>query len=90
MTETTIKHYVDNVSQFIDFITETPPQSSRLSKNVMVGLKREMKGLRKSLKRGVAMHRTNVKAAKEERVISKALLLECRNKAKMCIPEALG
>ncbi|XP_056589091.1 uncharacterized protein LOC130409250 [Triplophysa dalaica] len=89
VTETTIKHYVDNVAQFIDFIMETPPQSSRLSKNVMVGLKREMKGLRKSLKRGVAMHRTNVKAAKEERVISKALLLECRNKAKMCIPEAL-
>ncbi|XP_057180265.1 uncharacterized protein LOC130547909 [Triplophysa rosa] len=90
VTETTIKHYVDNVSQFIDFITETPPQTSRLSKNVMIGLRREMKGLRKSLKRGVAMHRTSVKASKEEKVLSKGLLLECRNKSKLGIPEALA
>ncbi|KAI7808200.1 hypothetical protein IRJ41_020067 [Triplophysa rosa] len=76
VTETTIKHYVDNVSQFIDFIAETPPQTSRLSKNVMIGLRREMKGLRKSLKRGVAMHRTSVKASKEEKVLSKGLLLD--------------
>ncbi|KAI7796244.1 hypothetical protein IRJ41_019953, partial [Triplophysa rosa] len=90
VTETTIKHYVDNVSQFIDFIAETPPQTSRLSKNVMIGLRREMKGLRKSLKRGVDMHRTSVKASKEEKVLSKGLLLECRNKSKLGIPEALA
>ncbi|KAI7789677.1 hypothetical protein IRJ41_005408 [Triplophysa rosa] len=63
---------------------------SRLSKNVMIGLRREMKGLRKSLKRGVAMHRTSVKASKEEKVLSKGLLLECRNKSKLGIPEALA
>lgn len=90
MTKTTIKHYVDNVAQFIDFIAETPPQTCRLSKTVMVGLRREMKGLRKSLKRGVAMHRTHVKTSKEEKVLSKALLLECRDKAKIGIPQALG
>ncbi|KAI7805290.1 hypothetical protein IRJ41_004054 [Triplophysa rosa] len=57
---------------------ETPPQTSRLNKNVMIGLRREMKGLRKSLKRG------------EEKVLSKGLLLECRNKSKLGIPEALA
>ncbi|XP_057217158.1 uncharacterized protein LOC130570744 isoform X2 [Triplophysa rosa] len=56
----------------------------------MIGLRREMKGLRKSLKRGVDMHRTSVKASKEEKVLSKGLLLECRNKSKLGIPEALA
>ncbi|XP_057184140.1 uncharacterized protein LOC130550655 [Triplophysa rosa] len=69
---------------------ETPPQTSRLRKNVMIGLRREMKGLGKSLKGwGVAMHRTSVKASKEK-VLSKGLLLECRNKSKLGIPEALA
>lgn len=45
---------------------------------------------RKSLKRGVAMHRTSVRAEKEVRVIAKATLLKCRTQAAQVIPELLS
>ncbi|XP_073730792.1 uncharacterized protein [Misgurnus anguillicaudatus] len=89
MKETTVKHYVDNFAQFIDFIAEAPPQSCRLSRNVLTGVRREMKGIRKSLKRGVALHQTKVKAEKEEKVILKSTLVACKEKAASHIPDAL-
>ncbi|CAM4574692.1 unnamed protein product [Leuciscus chuanchicus] len=71
MKETTIEYYVQNVSQFLVFISDTPPPSCRLSKTVLFGLRREMQSIKKSLKRKVAMHRTSVKTKKEQRVLSK-------------------
>ncbi|KAG1927358.1 hypothetical protein F2P79_024296 [Pimephales promelas] len=56
--ETTIEYYVQNVSQFLNYVCETPPPSCRLSKTVLIGLRREMMSIRKSLKRKVAMNRT--------------------------------
>ncbi|XP_016146086.1 uncharacterized protein [Sinocyclocheilus grahami] len=89
MTPTTIQHYAVNVGCFIKYIAETPPPSCRLSKNALIGLRREMLSVRKSLKRGVAMHRTSVRAKKEVRVIAKATLLKCRTQAAQAIPELL-
>lgn len=63
---------------FIRYIAETPPPSCRLSKNALIGLRHEMLSVRKSLKRGVAMHRTSVRAKEEVWVIAKATLLKCR------------
>ena len=90
MKETTIDYYVQNVSQFITFISETPPPSCRLSKTVLIGLRREMLSIKKSLRRKVAMHRTSVKTGKEQRVISKGTLLQCQSQAKQAIPKILG
>ncbi|KAK7172392.1 hypothetical protein R3I93_004652 [Phoxinus phoxinus] len=65
MAVTTIQHYVLNVGCFMRFLSETPPQSCRLSSKALVGLRREMGSLRKSLKRDVAVHQTAVKEGKE-------------------------
>ncbi|KAI2647251.1 hypothetical protein H4Q32_026407 [Labeo rohita] len=89
MTVTTIQHYVMNVGTFFSFIAETPPPSCRLSRNALIGLHREIQSLRKSLKRGIALHRTSVRAEKEVRVIAKSTLLKCRTQAMQAIPELL-
>ncbi|CAM4574988.1 unnamed protein product [Leuciscus chuanchicus] len=89
MKETTIDCYVQNVSQFITFISETPPPSCRLSKTVLIGLRREMQSVKKSLRRKVAMHRTSVKTGKEKRVLSKGTILQCQRQAKQAIPKIL-
>ncbi|XP_016382922.1 uncharacterized protein LOC107719893 [Sinocyclocheilus rhinocerous] len=89
MMATTIQHYAVNVGCFIKYIAETPPPSCRLSKNALIGLRREMLSVRKSLKRGVAMHRTSMRAEKEVQVIAKATLLKCQTQAAQAIPELL-
>ncbi|RXN15049.1 hypothetical protein ROHU_028371 [Labeo rohita] len=89
MTVTTIQHYVMNVGTFFSYIAETPPPSCRLSRNALIGLRREILSLRKSLKRGIALHRTSVRAEKEVRVIAKSTLLKCRTQAMQAIPELL-
>lgn len=71
-------NYVLNVGCFMPFLSETPPQSCRLSSKALVGLRREMGSLRKSLKRGLAVHQTAVKEGKETNITSKATLLRCR------------
>ncbi|CAM4539474.1 unnamed protein product [Leuciscus chuanchicus] len=90
MKETTIEYYVQNVSQFLVFISDTPPPSCRLSKTVLFGLRREMQSIKKSLKRKVAMHRTSVKTKKEQRVLSKVTILQCQSQAKQAIPKILS
>ncbi|XP_039550555.1 uncharacterized protein LOC120495189 [Pimephales promelas] len=89
MTVTTIQHYVLNVGCFMRFLSETPPQSCRLTKKALVGLRREMGALRKSMKRGVAVHQTQVKEGKEVNIIQKATLRKCRELAAKAIPDLL-
>ncbi|CAM4570936.1 unnamed protein product [Leuciscus chuanchicus] len=89
MAVTTIQHYVLNVGCFMRFLSETPPQSCRLSRKALVGLRREMGSLRKSLKRGLAVHQTAVKEGKETNILAKATLLRCRELAAKAIPELL-
>ncbi|XP_073730751.1 uncharacterized protein [Misgurnus anguillicaudatus] len=89
MTETTLNHYLNNVAQFLDYIHETPPPTSRLSKKSMLGIRREVRALLKGLRRGVVMHQIGVKQAKEGRVIPKAVLRQCLSEAKKRIPEVL-
>lgn len=90
MTVTTLQHYVLNVGCFMQYLAETPPPSCRLSKQSLIGLRREIAAIRRSLKRGVAIHQTAVKTQKEERVISKAILLKCRELAAKAIPDLLS
>nr|XP_055063038.1 uncharacterized protein LOC129446112 [Misgurnus anguillicaudatus] len=89
MTETTLNHYLNNVAQFLDYVYETPPPTSRLSKKSMLGIRREVRALLKGLRRGVVMHQIGVKQAKEGRVIPKAVLRQCLSEAKKRIPEVL-
>ncbi|CAM4574994.1 unnamed protein product [Leuciscus chuanchicus] len=74
MKETTIEYYVQNVSQFLVFISDTPPPFCRLSKTVLFGLRREMQSIKKSLKRKVAMHRTSVENKKRAKGAQQAQL----------------
>ncbi|XP_039504161.1 uncharacterized protein LOC120460460 [Pimephales promelas] len=87
MTVTTIQHYILNVGCFMRFLSETPPQSCRLTKKALVGLRREMGALRKSLKRGVAVHQTQVK---EVNIIQKPTLRKCRELTAKAIPDLLN
>ncbi|XP_073729772.1 uncharacterized protein [Misgurnus anguillicaudatus] len=89
MTETTLNHYLNNVAQFLDYVHETPPPTSRLSKKSMLGIRREVRALLKCLRRGVVMHQIGVKQAKEGRVIPKVVLRRCLSEAKKRIPEVL-
>ncbi|KAI7807084.1 hypothetical protein IRJ41_019463, partial [Triplophysa rosa] len=65
ITETTIHHYLKNVAQFLDYVAETPPATSRLSKAVLVGIRREVRTLIKGMRRRVVTHEYAVKTAKE-------------------------
>nr|XP_055062965.1 uncharacterized protein LOC129446029 isoform X1 [Misgurnus anguillicaudatus] len=39
--ETTVGHYLKNVAQFLDYLSETPPPSSRLSYKAMLAIRHE-------------------------------------------------
>ncbi|XP_051553439.1 uncharacterized protein LOC127440720 isoform X3 [Myxocyprinus asiaticus] len=88
--ETTIQHYVLNVAQFMNYVRDTPPLSCRLSKQVLVRIQRELRGLLKSIKRGVALHQMSMKQVKVSRVLSKVTLSKCRSLAKQAIPKILA
>lgn len=88
--ETTVKHYAQNVAQFMDYLAETPPSTCRLTKTVLIALRREMRQILKSMRRGVVAHQAAVKASKEERVIPKETLRKCRELSKEAIPKLLG
>ncbi|XP_067301019.1 uncharacterized protein [Pseudorasbora parva] len=90
IAEPTIHHYLKNVAQFLAYVAETPPPTSRLSRTVMVGLNREIKNMIRSVRRRVVMHEVKVKQAKEGRLISKTTLRQCLAKAKVAIPKILA
>ncbi|KAI7795895.1 hypothetical protein IRJ41_009167 [Triplophysa rosa] len=90
ITETTIHHYLKNLAQFLDYISETPPATCRLSKIELVTLRREVRMLIKGLRRKVVTHEFAVKTAKEAKNISKSCLLKCRVTAKKAIPDILA
>ncbi|KAA0706398.1 hypothetical protein E1301_Tti021724 [Triplophysa tibetana] len=89
ITETTIHHYLKNVAQFLDYVSETPPATCRLSKAIMVGVRREVRNLIRGMRRKVVTHEYAVKMAKEGKLLSKAHLIECREKARKLIPAIL-
>ncbi|XP_065114058.1 uncharacterized protein [Paramisgurnus dabryanus] len=89
MKETTLNHYLKNVSQFLDYIAATPPPTCRLSKKAMLGIRREVKLMLRYMRRPVTVHQMSVKRKKDERLISKALLGLCRERSKAGINEKL-
>lgn len=72
ITETTIHHYMKNLAQFLDYLAETPPPTCRLSKVVMVAIRREVRAMMKSMRRKMVMHQVAVKTAKEGKLIPKS------------------
>ncbi|XP_029281733.1 uncharacterized protein LOC115003935 [Cottoperca gobio] len=64
MKVTTVEFYLKNNLQFLTFMQQTPPRSSRLTKANMVGVVRDMKVALKSLKRLVVVHQMAVKRTK--------------------------
>ncbi|XP_073729949.1 uncharacterized protein [Misgurnus anguillicaudatus] len=87
--ETTVGHYLKNVAQFLDYVSETPPSSSRLSYKAMLAIRREVRGLIRGMRRGVTMHQIGVKQAKEGQLIPKKVLRKCRAECQKLIPGIL-
>ncbi|CAM4733354.1 unnamed protein product [Leuciscus chuanchicus] len=90
IAEPTVQMYLKNVSQFLAYVTETPPPNCRLSRTVMVGLNREIKSLIRSVRRRVVVHEVAVKQAKDSHLIPKAALRQCVASTKVAIPEILA
>lgn len=90
MKETIVKHYAQNIAQFMNYLSETPPTTCRLTKPVLIRLRREMRQVIKAMHRGVTMHKAAVKAMKEEKVISKETLRKCWELSRKAIPELLS
>ncbi|KAJ4921910.1 hypothetical protein JOQ06_022174 [Pogonophryne albipinna] len=81
MSLTTTLHYLKNVRQFVVFIQETPPPSSRLSKRDLTRVVRELKASIKSWMRPVVLHQMRVKGKKDATMHSIKELQECRRLA---------
>ncbi|KAJ4919447.1 hypothetical protein JOQ06_022221 [Pogonophryne albipinna] len=81
MSLTTTLHYLKNVRQFVVFIQETAPPSSRLSKRDLTRVVRELKASIKSWMRPVVLHQMRVKGKKDATMHSIKELQECRRLA---------
>ncbi|KAK7149358.1 hypothetical protein R3I94_008870 [Phoxinus phoxinus] len=90
IVEPTIQMYLKNVAQFLAYVAETPPPTSRLSRTAMVGLNREIKLLIRSVRRRVVVHEVVVKQAKECHLNARATLRQCVTSTKDAIPEILA
>ncbi|XP_029281577.1 uncharacterized protein LOC115003793 isoform X2 [Cottoperca gobio] len=64
MQETTVEFYLKNNLQFLNYMQQTPPRSSRLTKVNMTAVIRDIKVALKSLKRLLVVHQTSVKQEK--------------------------
>lgn len=90
ISKATIHQYLKNIVHFLDYLAETPPPTCRLSKWVLVGIRREARAMLKSFWRKEVVPEVAFKQAKENRLIPKAMLKECLSCAKRMIPEILG
>ncbi|XP_056598325.1 uncharacterized protein LOC130417002 [Triplophysa dalaica] len=87
--ETTINHYLKNIAQFMDYVAATPPLSCRLSKRVLLSIRREVRMMLQCMNRPVTLHQMTVKRAKDGQLISKALLKKCREEARQKIAQII-
>ncbi|KAK1876435.1 Hydroxycinnamoyltransferase 2 [Dissostichus eleginoides] len=86
----TTLHYLKNVRQFVVFIGETPPPSSRLSQKNVLMVVRELKASIRSWTRPVVLHQMRVKGKKDATIHSIKELQECRRLALVAIPKLLS
>ncbi|XP_073803612.1 uncharacterized protein isoform X3 [Danio rerio] len=89
MAEPTRQHYLKNVAQFLDYLSETPPAACQLSSTALVLIRREVRALIRGIRRRVVVHEVRTKQAKESRLIPKASLLRCHRTAGRKIPALL-
>nr|XP_021326528.1 uncharacterized protein LOC108182242 [Danio rerio] len=89
MAEPTRQHYLKNVAQFLDYLSETPPAACRLSSTTLVLIRREVRALFRGIRRRVVVHEVRTKQAKESRLIPKASLVRCHRTAGRKIPALL-
>ncbi|XP_073785907.1 uncharacterized protein [Danio rerio] len=90
MAEPTRQHYLKNVGQFLDYLSETPPAACQLSSTALVLIRREVRALIRGIRRRVVVHEVRTKQAKESRLIPKASLVRCHRTAGRKIPALLG
>ncbi|XP_073778649.1 uncharacterized protein [Danio rerio] len=89
MAEPTRQHYLKNVAQFLDYLSETPPAACQLSSTALVLIRREVRALIRGIRRRVVVHEVRTKQAKESRLIPKASLVRCHRTAGRKIPALL-
>ncbi|XP_033969517.1 uncharacterized protein LOC117469244 [Trematomus bernacchii] len=87
MTLSTTLHYLKNVRQFIVFMEETPPSTSRLGKTQLKLIKREITVSIMAWKRPVVLHQMRVKGQKDAIMHTIKELHECRRLALVAIPK---
>jgi len=80
-------HYLKNVLQFLQFLRETPPRSSSITKEDLFKVIRELTSSIKSWDRPLALHAMRVKEKKEATLHSVEELCECRRLALLEIPQ---
>ncbi|XP_037544560.1 uncharacterized protein LOC119421255 [Nematolebias whitei] len=88
-TVTTACTHLKNVYQFLEYFTETPPPSCRLSRAQQIGVLRALKNCIRQLRKDVVLHQITVKDAKVSRIISAQTLTKCRDLARSRIPQLL-
>ncbi|XP_073802864.1 uncharacterized protein [Danio rerio] len=89
MAEPTRQHYLKNVAQFLDYLSETPPAACQLSSTALVLIRREVRALIRGIRRRVVVHEVRTKQAKESRLIPKASLVRCHRTAGRKSPSAV-
>ncbi|KAK1875433.1 tRNA modification GTPase MnmE [Dissostichus eleginoides] len=90
MVRTTSLHYLKNVRQFLVYVQETPPKTSRLGqKNVRMGI-RYLNSVIKGWNRHVVQHQMSVKGRKDAVMHTVAELQQCRRLARLAIPKLLS
>lgn len=90
MTEPMRQHYLKNQAQFLDYLSETPPASCRLSSMALVLIRREVRALICGKCWHFIVYKVRTKQAKESRLISKASLVRCPQTAGRNIPALLS
>ncbi|XP_041840379.1 uncharacterized protein LOC121639285 [Melanotaenia boesemani] len=89
MKVTTAEFYLKNVANFVKFVSETPPRTSRLTKVQIFSLQREIRMCIKNLQRELVVHKMSVKRQKVGKLPLREDLKACLTRGRQRIPELL-
>ena len=86
---TTVKVYLVNLSQFMDYFAATPPRECRLTRRQITAVSRAVKADLLQIATEVTLHQIEVKRSKERRTVTRTQLRTCKTLARTTIPSLL-
>ncbi|XP_014882884.1 uncharacterized protein LOC106944179 [Poecilia latipinna] len=89
-TITTVKVYLVNFSQFMDYFSETPPRGSRRTRRQIRAVGRAVRADLQQIGTEITLHQISVKRSKAKRSITRKHLRKCKSLATATIPVLLG